>query len=351
MKRFMPAITSLVCLGLLLSALPPSMAHEPGDLTVYRWPYDGEGRGLQVVHPDGSGRETITEMMSSFEYSPGLTSISPAGDRVAFDAQDRPHHTHLFVARLDGSGIIQLTRGYRRDMDPSWSPDGDRIVFECEIPICVINADGSGRARKRIDKEYGAGSPEWSPDGRRIALTHRGIETVKPDGTRLKSLTKLRSDSAPHWSPDSRWILFERLYGDRERSLVRVRADASIRERLTTDEAIDTEASWSPDGSRISFMRMMKPGQDGEKWCSYLFVMNADGSDQRDLTGCLPDDGYTNYYPSWSPDGDRIAIIRTTTSDVRESTEDVWAFDLAAGEWQNLTNDEDPYTDYYGLDW
>ena len=177
--------------GLMVVASFPasSAAHPPGDLTVFRRPYDGEGRGLHVVHSDGSGRETLSSLLASFEYSLGHTAISPAGDRVAFDAERRSHRSNIFVARLDGSEVLQLTRGSRRDLEPAWSPDGERLVFDCEIPICVLNADGSGRVRKLAKK--GGATPDWAPNGRRIAFSQAGIVTIRPNGTRRKRLTKM----------------------------------------------------------------------------------------------------------------------------------------------------------------
>ncbi len=67
--------------------------------------------------------------------------------------------------------------------------------------------------------------------------------------------------------------------------------------RLTTDPASDFDATWSPDGTRIAF-RSQRDGNDE------IYVMNADGTCQRNLTN----DKVNDWSPAWSPDGTRIAF-------------------------------------------
>ena len=54
--------------------------------------------------------------------------------------------TEVYTTRADGSGLARLTRNAIADFDPSWSPDGSRIVFRRQLDendeIFVMNADG-----------------------------------------------------------------------------------------------------------------------------------------------------------------------------------------------------------------
>ena len=68
-------------------------------------------------------------------------------------------------------------------------------------------------------------------------------------------------------------------------------------QRLTTDPATDFDPTWSPDGRRIAF-RSQRDGNDE------IYVMNSDGSCQVNLTNDTADD----WSPAWSPDGKRIAF-------------------------------------------
>ncbi len=67
-------------------------------------------------------------------------------------------------------------------------------------------------------------------------------------------------------------------------------ADGSEQKRLTNNCAADERASWSPDGKKIAF----ESNRHGNR---EIYVMNADGSEQKRLTN----NSAADLYPSWSP--------------------------------------------------
>lgn len=69
--------------------------------------------------------------------------------------------------------------------------------------------------------------------------------------------------------------------------------------QLTTDPATDSWPTWSPDGSRIAF-------HSDRRGAAEIYVMRADGSGQRRITAFGA--GYQAMQPAWSPDGSRIAF-------------------------------------------
>ena len=119
---------------------------------------------------------------------------------------------------------------------------------------------------------------------------------MNADGSGQRRLTRNGGRNvAPAWSPDGRRIVFERRFGRRQSNGVRVRrsvgyevhvmnADGSGQQRLTP-RGSDLRAGlddqrrpgWSPDGRRIAFVSK-RDGNDE------VYVMNADGSGQRNLT-------------------------------------------------------------------
>jgi Tol biopolymer transport system component len=340
--------------GILLVAsfAEVSSAHGAGDLSVYRSTYNGEGKGVYAVHSDGGGKEKLSGLLQHGAYFVGQTELSPYGSRVAFDASPNDRTSNLYVAAMDGSETIRLTRGSRRDGDPSWSPNGKRIVADCG-PICILDADGSGRPRKITSLGNGGDDPDWSPNGKRIAFAGgTGIVTVRPNGKdRVRVTNSPTSDLEPYWSPDSRWILFWRVTGHRSSVLMRVRANGTRQQELTDERAMDRELEWSPDGSKIVFIRTRRSDACGERWCDYLFVMNADGSHPRRLTGCFDTEPFSSHYPTWSPNGNRIAMIRRTEPEEGDPRTDVWALRVGTRTWRNLTKDRRRFTNYFGLDW
>ena len=92
----------------------------------------------------------------------------------------------------DGSDTRRLTSTKDDDSQPTWSPDGKRIVFArgASGRLFVMNADGSG-ARRVTDELAEETEPAWSPDGRWIAYVQkdpgssiRELWLVRPDGSR-----------------------------------------------------------------------------------------------------------------------------------------------------------------------
>jgi len=74
-------------------------------------------------------------------------------------------------------------------------------------------------------------------------------------------------------------------------------ADGTEVRQLTDNDSVGTLLSWSPDGDRIAFAKWL----DGDH---EIFVMNADGTEERQLT----DNDDSDMHASWSPDGKQIAF-------------------------------------------
>jgi Tol biopolymer transport system component len=208
---------------------------------------------------------------------------------------------------------------------PSWSPDG-RLVAATEFGpvetgenrLAIIRADGSdlrtlppltsveerggGRTQTEMD-------PSWSPDGSRLVFTgltgfrdlnnrrsNLDIYVVNVDGTGLRRLTYARaSDGAPAWGvgESAGRIAFARNRSRRD-DIYTVRPDGTGLRRVVRD---GTEPSWSPDGSRLAFARR------GRIW-----VVGADGRGARRIARRPANQ------PVWSPDGRRIAFISVFTN-------------------------------------
>lgn len=118
-----------------------------------------------------------------------FSAILKAGSR----AQD------LYVLRASGGRPRRLTHG-RSDLNPSWSPDGRRLVFARRIgttsDLYVIRADGSGL--RRLTRTASAElDPVWSPDGRQIAFVRGRSSNTSLYAMSLRSRRVRRLATAP----------------------------------------------------------------------------------------------------------------------------------------------------------
>jgi eukaryotic-like serine/threonine-protein kinase len=219
----------------------------------------------------------------------GSATETTAQGRIAFS--DRVYYANadsweIFVVRPDGSGLRRVTHVGKRLFDsinPAWSPDGRRIVFQSSARIFVMDANGK-RLRQLTIGKVNDGAPAWSPSGGRIAFERRNaIWTMRADGKVQRRLTRNEKAHQPTWSPDGRRILF---VGGRD--IWVIGASGGKARKLVANAS---DPSWSPDGRRIAFDGSNEGG---------IFVVNADGTGRRRLG-----DGED---PSWSPDGRRIAF-------------------------------------------
>ncbi len=234
------------------------------------WSMAADGSDLRPVYADQGSATT--------------PAWSPDGSHVAFLDAD-PNAAELGTLRLlsteaDGSNLTVIAEGLT---DPAvralaWSPDGTQIAVldtkahdidafnEFGLPfaeVAVYTLDGT--RERLVDIPGAAGGFAWSPDGRGFAVSRideqGNVDLVKVDlrGQVLGLLAENVSLSSPAWSPDGSRIAFMRgepLGGGanvRVDDVWTVNTDGSAEERLTTDGGRKPSLAWVPDGSRIIF--------------------------------------------------------------------------------------------------
>jgi TolB protein len=173
-------------------------------------------------------------------------------DEIAF-ASTMDGNSEIYRRSGTGAGRAErLTFSGSIETSPSWSPNGQEIVFVSDRSgkpmLYVMDRDGSNTRRISYDFGY-CGSPAWSPKGDRIAFTamddgnNMNIYTIAPDGTGAVRLTTGGSNESPSWSPDGRFIAFtSNRLGASE--IFVMRADGSDVRRLTYSGG-NTMPSWS----------------------------------------------------------------------------------------------------------
>jgi TolB protein len=123
-----------------------------------------------------------------------------------------------------------------------------------------------------------------------------GIYTMNASGSDLTMLSSDSGDTQPAWSPDGSRIAFVR-FDKGNADIYIMRPDGTEATQLTSDGA-DSSPTWSPDGSKIMFARETGNGE------SDLYEMGVDGGKATQVTS----DSLSEYYPNWSPDGTSVAF-------------------------------------------
>jgi Tol biopolymer transport system component len=205
--------------------------------------------------------------------------------------------------------------------------------------IDAVEPDGTGRRVVFDTDPARIAQIAWSPDGRRIAYQNpiaaeRGIYVANADGSESVRLTDGINDAWPSWSPDGTKIVFSSSRSDPSIELCEpagadfmcptdiyvMNADGSPVVRLTTDESPEYQPDWSPDGSRIAFVRVPTiEMQDEIVTAPRIFTMNPDGSDVRQVSS---GDGGSDFSPSWSIDSAQLAFAA-----IRREDWGIWVVD------------------------
>jgi Tol biopolymer transport system component len=254
-------------------------------------------------------------------------SISSPKALIAFSS-DREGSAQVYTMTSNGKKPTRLTNGEGSGFSPAWSPDRTRIAFT-RFPsaggseIYVMNSDGTNVTLLAT----AASRPDWSPDGSKIAFVRNGtIVVANADGTNQVALPQgeFDNDDEPDWSPDGTKLVITRDRGATQSfDLWVIDADGNNPVQLTSvPPTQETSAAWSPDGSRIAFVT----DQAGPAF--QVFVMNADGSDQTQLTTTS-----ANFEPSWAPDGSKIVF-----SSFRDGNSELYVMDPDGAEQRRLTN-------------
>jgi Tol biopolymer transport system component len=210
---------------------------------------------------------------------------------------------------------------------------GDVIAYSCReqknawYAICVMRTDGT--EPRRVTSKLPTTDPEWSPDGRRIAFTRNedigestsftsdDVYVMDADGGDVDRLTtdvEGRSFSQPTWSPNGDEIAFvdgesvSSAVPSRYGALAVMSTDGSDTRRLTRSP--DKDPDWSPDGREIVFVRGANLSSAAAN--DDVYALDAVSGATRPLTRTPP--GTFEGAPAWSPDGSRVAFVRTNVA-------------------------------------
>jgi len=317
------SVAALLALLVTLSATQkPAQAAFPGENGKFL--YCGEvdlDAPCQIfsINHDGSSRKQLTFLPLNL-YTHGDTDpeSSPDGSNIAFsratETIEGVYTQDIYVMNADGSGLREIADDPALDNGPAWSPDGSKIAFVSNrdapvdatyansYDVYVTNADGTGKPRRITNQPGNESDLNWSPDGSKLlyvstaatpAFPNPGgdaeIYVMNPDGTGMSRLTDNTAyDSTPDWSPDGKQIAFS---SDRDgkSAIYKMNADGSVQTKIDYQApCIDPQDPdmprcigdgypvWSPDGTKIAFLRTIR---DFGQYFDAFLTMNPDGTE------------------------------------------------------------------------
>jgi Tol biopolymer transport system component/DNA-binding winged helix-turn-helix (wHTH) protein len=184
-------------------------------------------------------------------------------------------------------------------------------------------------------------TPAFSPDGTLVAFRqsdggrNTGIYAGVVGGEKSIQLTNDSGDCCPTWSPDGRQIAFVR-YSGTLFSVYTIPALGGTERRLYRGaDHLGGGLSWSPDGNLIAFSES-RENDPTQAWISALSL-----SDLTTRQLSSPPPGWIDRSPSYSPDGTRLAFIRSAVAGV---SNDLYEMGADAGPEKRLTFDHRPMT-------
>jgi TolB protein len=264
---------------------------------------DSRYNQICMMNPDGSNHQRLTTE-DAFDHI--YPSLAPDGQSVVFSSNQTGGYE---IYSLDWSGNqVQLTdeqqAGTAGAFAPEISPDGQSLVYArvlSDSDKSIWISDRAGGQARWVFGTPGAGGwdPSWSPDGSRILFMSdrtgsNQLHTIAVDGSDLKQITDLEDLRGRNdWSPDGS-VVATYIGKPWLREVVLMDADGSNLRYLTKD-GNNLAPSFSPDGGWVAVTSYKDLYQDNNG-CE-IYILRMDGSDMRRLT----DNDYCDWQPRWGP--------------------------------------------------
>ena len=238
--------------------------------------------------------------------------VSPEGKWVSYglssvDTTKDKRNSDLWMVSWDGKESIQLTNGPDSESRARFSPDGKYVSFvsarqgATKGQIWLMDRRG-GEAKKLTDLKTDLEDYVWAPDGKKIAFVLRDPDYADSAKTKIRKPYVL-----------DRYQFKADVKGYLEKSPVHLYVfDVTTKklDTLTTGAYDETSPVWSPDGSQLAFVSNRSEDPDKNQNTDIYVIDARKGAAMKQLTTWTGADNN----PAWSPDGKRIAYLRSTAS-------------------------------------
>lgn len=260
-------------------------------------------------------------------------AVSPDGKMIAFSSTRHSATTDIYMQKVDGLAVTQLTSDAADDAFPAFSPDGKQVAFASNRSGTwdIYTMDRTGKNIVQVTSGPAHDMhPSYAPDGKRLvycSLNARGQWELWIVDLLTSERRQIGSGLFPKWSPDKTrdLITFQRARnrGGRWFSVWTteiIEGEArSITEVTVSTNAAVVSPTWSPDGKSIAFSTIVDPNKVDSRGKPMgqqdVWTVRADGTGRHRLT----DGKGINTAPFWASDG-RIYFVSN-----RSGTDCIWS--------------------------
>jgi Tol biopolymer transport system component len=253
-------------------------------------------------------------------------SVDPDGERLVFSQKiggTEYENSEIHTLLIKKQALTRLTENDHWDLYPVWSPDGSQIAYlswrDTTLDIYLMNADG-GNQRSLYDSGFHDADIDWI--GEQIVFTSQSkIWIIKEDGSNPHPLTNPPragewgqanlpfGDYDPRLSPDGSQVVFSRLVDDQSAhgnyDLFIMDIDGTSQKNLTGSGHTQGLSSWSPSGDKILYIISAIGGQGVYD----LYSVNSDGSENRSLTPTYLPTDFLIHGARFAPDSSAVYFI------------------------------------------
>lgn len=284
-------IGTLACVTAVVAFINAPMFHYTDDTLVFM---RNDGIDMEIFTIDANGTDEI--QLTDNEFEDWAAVWTPDKSQIVFHS-NRDGFYGIYIMDRDGSNAYLISPEGRHAQFPTVSPDGQYIAFEMwmeegnnwDIFVKPIHC---GSMRQVTFSPAHEGGATFSPDGTQIAYHSTqaaqaelgyDIYVVNLDGTGTERMTFFSQtmDVWPQWSPDGSQMIFQ---SERDNTLNTtnseiyiMNADGSNQHNLSNNSALDRVPRFTPNGNRIVF----RSERDGD---SEIFIMNLNGGNPQPIT-------------------------------------------------------------------
>lgn len=271
----------------------PRWSKSGNQILFYTYRHDSEGAELYTIEPVSKKLKRITNTY----YNEWWSDFSVIDERIFFSSDkgksSRFGGSEIFSMKADGSDVKQLTMTTDTTLfliDPDVSPNGAKVAYcydcigkETNSEIYIMNTDGSDPINL-TNHPSNDRNPSWSPNGEKLLFSsdrsgNYELYVLDIASGELTQITESSSNATQgDWSINDEVVFVSDEDGDKE--IIIMKLDGSNRKQLTNNTAQDVLPAWSPDGLKIAFSSYRRGNMDKGD----IYMVNGDGTGEELLT-------------------------------------------------------------------